>query len=63
MAVKKNVVFPWLGEGSQAPPKVDDRPEKPLEALILCPTRELAIQVKDHIQRIIRHTSIMVSSF
>lgn len=34
---------------------------KPLYALILTPTRELAIQIKDHLTKIIKYTDIKVS--
>lgn len=35
--------------------------ERSLNALIVTPTRELAIQIKDHINAIIAHTEIKVS--
>ena len=35
---------------------------KPLRALIMTPTRELALQIKDHLVLATKHTSIKVSA-
>ncbi|XP_060085652.1 ATP-dependent RNA helicase DDX24-like [Ylistrum balloti] len=42
------------------PIKAPKLPEKPPLALVLEPTRELAVQVKNHLLRIVRHTDIKV---
>lgn len=34
--------------------------EKPLYALILTPTRELAVQIKDHLTKITKYTDLKV---
>ncbi|OWF40635.1 ATP-dependent RNA helicase DDX24-like [Mizuhopecten yessoensis] len=46
--------------GQFEPVKTPKYPQKPPMALILEPTRELAVQVKNHLLRIIRHTDIKV---
>jgi ATP-dependent RNA helicase DDX24/MAK5 len=52
-----NVSFDWLDEEKPKKRWVN----KPLYALILTPTRELAIQVTNHIQAAAKHTGIHVS--
>ena len=63
-----NVKFDWLGdeedreEIQEEPTKKSSKQnsvDRPLLGLVLAPTRELAIQVKDHIDAAARHTGIM----
>ena len=39
---------------------VSDKVKKPLLALIMTPTRELALQIRNHIQQAAKHTPIQV---
>ena len=61
-----DVEFDWLEEGSSQIPTMNEIPdsatEKPLYALVLTPTRELAIQVCNHITNAAKHTGIKVCS-
>ena len=54
-----NVVFDWLEESSTVQDPAAD-PSRPLLALILTPTRELAIQINNHITIAAKHTDIKV---
>ncbi|KAK2189291.1 hypothetical protein NP493_109g00000 [Ridgeia piscesae] len=55
--VLKDVTFDWL-EKTPSQPKKPQVSDRPLLALVLTPTRELAVQVKDHIEAVARHTDI-----
>ena len=64
-----NVDFSWMEEGDEpgeaetkpeAPVRKSERKTGPLHGLILTPTRELAIQVKDHLEQACAHTDIKV---
>ncbi|CAH1773944.1 unnamed protein product [Owenia fusiformis] len=57
-----NVKFPWLDEEPTAPTKAVKRYQNgPLLGLILTPTRELAIQVKNHLETAAKYTDIKVA--
>jgi len=58
--VLNDVTFDWL-EKTPSQPKKPQVSDRPLLALVLTPTRELAVQVKDHIEAVARHTDIRVS--
>ena len=53
-----NVKFDWLEE--ETDPKSITDETRPLLALILTPTRELAIQVSNHIKAASKYTDIQV---
>ncbi len=57
--VINNVRFDWLEESSTVHDPAAD-PSRPLLALILTPTRELAIQINNHITAAAKHTHIKV---
>ena len=57
--VKNNVKFDWLEEAQPADSSGD--PSHPLLALILTPTRELAMQVNNHIKAVAKYTDIKVN--
>ena len=59
--VMNDVTFDWLETEDQPPPKKHNTSDQPLVALVLTPTRELAIQVKDHIEAVAMDTGIRVS--
>ena len=59
--VMNDVTFDWLETEDQPPAKKHHASDRPLVALVLTPTRELAIQVKDHIEAVARDTGIRVS--
>ena len=59
--VMNDVTFDWLETEDQPPPKTRNTSDQPLVALVLTPTRELAIQVKDHIEAVAMDTGIRVS--
>ena len=40
-----------------------DRNNTPLLALIMTPTRELALQIRNHLQKTAKHTSLRVKYF
>ena len=61
VCVKNNVTFDWLEEA--VPPDSSGDPSHPLLALILTPTRELAIQVNNHIKAVAKYTDVKVISF
>ena len=61
VCVKNNVTFDWLEEA--VPPDSSGDPSHPLLALILTPTRELAIQVNNHIKAAAKYTDVKVISF
>ena len=54
--------FDWLEEMETEEEKTKKRTNKPLYALILCPTRELAIQVKDHLTAAAKFTDIKIAA-
>ena len=56
--MKNNVTFDWLEDGEPTD-STDDSP-RPLLGLILTPTRELAIQVNNHIKDVAKYTNIKV---
>ena len=77
VAAVNNVEFDWLEEegeammpvvmmGEPGPVKAsrgekDAKANRPFMGLVLTPTRELAIQVKDHLEKACAHTDIKVS--
>ncbi len=58
--VVNNVTFDWLEEAAVA--QCDAAADRPLLALILTPTRELAIQVNNHIKAAAKYTDIKVGN-
>lgn len=55
-----NMDFDFLEEEMEVD-RVTETPLRPLRALIVTPTRELAIQVKSHLASILRHTDIKLA--
>ena len=60
MYVENDVKFDWLETPPAVKPMKSKRRDSPLYALVLTPTRELAIQVKDHIVAAAKYTGIQV---
>lgn len=64
-----NVKFDWLDEETDSSEadmfakRVKSDANKPLLGLVLTPTRELAIQVRNHLQMVCTHTDIKVLIF
>ena len=60
--MENDVEFDWLVKESEepAPKSSGSHEDTPLYALVLTPTRELAIQVKEHIDNAAKYTGIKV---
>ena len=60
MYVENDVIFEEEHDSDDDRKKSRVNKDKPLYALVLTPTRELAIQVKDHIDQAAKYTDIKV---
>ena len=62
--IKSNQENELMKDGSTAEeknePLISDKAKKPFLALIMTPTRELALQVRNHLKQAAKHTSVKV---